>query len=217
MTSPLCVIAETVAYIAVDKPAGTLSVPSRLGAADPRPCLLHQLTARYGGAQVFPVHRLDEDVSGLILFARTPDAQRTLSAAFEERRARKRYEAFTELASAHPGTEQLQWQSRLLRGKKRAYESPHGKLAITWARCVGDRLLESKRVLRFELEPRTGRSHQLRVHLATHGMPIVGDRLYGATTDFAPGGIALRSVHLEIDGLVLGAPGLVTLLEHRAG
>ena len=63
----LKIVFENPRFLVVDKPSGWLSVPGRQGEADPRPCLSRELRAR---GQVFPVHRLDEEVSGLILFAR---------------------------------------------------------------------------------------------------------------------------------------------------
>jgi tRNA pseudouridine32 synthase/23S rRNA pseudouridine746 synthase len=224
----LRILVEDDALVAIDKPPGALSVPSRTGRDDSRPCALYALSSRYGGRQVFPVHRLDEDVSGILVFARTPAAQRELSALFEARTARKRYEALVEdRADPGPGARafeagEVEWESRLLRGKKRAYESPHGKLATTRARCEGAVSpsilgpaaagLDGARLLRFALEPLTGRSHQLRVHLASHGLPIVGDALYGARAAFPPGGIALRAVRLELAGRVFEAPPLDSLL-----
>ena len=78
----------------VDKPAGWLSVPSRLGAADPRPCvgiaLQEQLRCR-----LWPTHRLDEEVTGLLVFAKDAAAHRILNAAFAERLVHKTYQPVT--------------------------------------------------------------------------------------------------------------------------
>src|SRR5262249_37266290 len=88
------------------------------------------------------------------------------------------------------------WKSKLLRGKKRAYESPAGKLAETRALYTGSRPAGAL----WELHPKTGRPHQLRVHLAQHGFPILGDVLYGAKQPRDGGGIALRAVRLSLRG-----------------
>ena len=198
--------------VAADKPGGVLTVPGRMGAADPRPCLGRQLE-RELRCRLWPVHRLDLEVSGLVLFARHAEAHRVASVAFESRRVRKRYQALTEGAErddARPDA-RFSWESLLVRGKKRSFEAPHGKAALTEARLVerlpavpwvagaeapGETPAE---ILRFELEPHTGRAHQLRVHLARAGFPVVGDALYGSRLRFveAPA-IALRSVAIEL-------------------
>lgn len=180
-------------FVAVDKPAGMLTVPSRLGAADARPCAGRELEVELG-QRLWPVHRLDLEVSGLVLFAKDAEAHRAASAWFEGRDVHKRYQALTEPGAASPPGGDVTWRSRLLRGKKRAYASPHGKEAETRARCRGRR----GEWLLWELEPLTGRPHQLRVHLAAHGFVIAGDTLYGATRPWPGAGIALRAVQLEL-------------------
>jgi tRNA pseudouridine32 synthase/23S rRNA pseudouridine746 synthase len=192
--------------VVVDKPAGWLSVPSRLGRLDARPCvgiaLQQQLAAR-----LWPAHRLDEEVSGLLLFARTAEAHRRLGQGFEAHTIEKTYAALCEGAppdDAPPG-QTVRFTSTLLRGKRRAYVHAGGKPAITDVQRV-----ETAPRLRFLLWPRTGRAHQLRVELSRRGCPIVGDALYGAQTAFLGGGIALRAVALDFsrfpDAACLGLP-----------
>jgi tRNA pseudouridine32 synthase / 23S rRNA pseudouridine746 synthase len=204
-------------FVAVDKPAGWLTVPGRTGTADTRPCLGRTLEAELD-KRLYPVHRLDAEVSGLVLFARDETAHRIANAWFEAHTLRKRYEALTEGEALElvPGRE-VEWRSQLLRGKKRAYVSPHGKLAVTRATFVrphADALL-------WRLEPLTGRSHQLRVHLASHGFPILGDTLYGARVSLAAGGIALRAVSLSFaacpEAASLGLPDRLAVRQGCAG
>jgi tRNA pseudouridine32 synthase / 23S rRNA pseudouridine746 synthase len=198
-----------------------LTVPSRLGAADPRPCLGRELESELG-SRLWPVHRLDFEVSGLVLFARTAEAHRIAGAAFEARRVRKTYQALTEGADR---VEQLparfDWSSRLVRGKRRTFEAPHGAPAHTHAVAL-DRvqahplLTSTEELLLFELHPETGRPHQLRVHLARAGFPVAGDTLYGARTHLRdPHAIALRSVGLAFqsddDRKALGVPPAFTV------
>lgn len=185
---------ENERLVAVDKPPGWLTVPSRAGEADPRPCLGRQLE-RELGVRLWPVHRLDVEVSGLVLFAKDAEAHRAANAWFEGRSVSKVYEALTEgaLESARVG-HPVEWRSSLQRGKRRTFESPHGKPAVTRATCLGPR---PDGALFWRLEPLTGRPHQLRVHLAVHGFPIVGDMLYGARRPHAGEGIALRAVRLD--------------------
>lgn len=207
--------------VAADKPSGMLTVPSRFAADDARPCLGRQLQSTLG-FRLWPLHRLDFEVSGLVLFARTEEAHRIAGAAFEGRRVKKRYQALTEGTIETIPTE-VTWESRIVRGKKRSFDAPHGKPARTFARVVarvpaqyeGQPLTGADELLKFELFPETGRPHQLRWHLASHGFPVVGDTLYGARTRLpAAGTIALRSVRIqfldESDRLALG---LATAIE----
>ncbi len=180
--------------VAVDKPADMLTVPGRFGDADPRPVLGRLLEIQLG-VRLWPVHRLDREVSGLVVFAKTADAHRIACGLFEGHEIKKVYEAFTEMGKAPPAPMQnICWESRIVRGKKRSFEAPHGQQAITRARVLrqkGDRL-------HWELQPETGRPHQLRVHLANAGFPIVGDALYGSRLPFEAPGIALRAVALSV-------------------
>jgi tRNA pseudouridine32 synthase/23S rRNA pseudouridine746 synthase len=206
------IVFESAAVLVADKPAGMLTVPSRMGAADARPCLGRLLEAARG-LRLWPVHRLDLEVSGLVLFAKSAEAHRVASLAFEGRRVRKRYEALTEGADALGALPaEYRWESLLVRGKRRSFAAPHGKPAVTVARALARvpaaGLITTTAqdgpppaaLVRFALEPETGRAHQLRVHLATAGFPIAGDRLYGARTSFGggPHNIALRAVGLDL-------------------
>lgn len=200
--------------LVVNKPAGWLSVPSRQGADDPRPVVGLALQEQLG-CRLWPVHRLDEEVSGLLLFARTAAAHRTLCAAFEDHVIEKTYHAQCQgLAPADaPMHRWVRWSSTLLRGKKRAYVHPAGKSAITdvWLQT------EDASGLHFFLRPRTGRGHQLRVELARRGCPIVGDTLYGAGAREGTSGIALRAVSLSFsaykDASILHLPSLIVVPE----
>jgi tRNA pseudouridine32 synthase/23S rRNA pseudouridine746 synthase len=192
------VIFESDDFIAVDKEPGWLTVPSRTGVADPRPCLGLRLAQKFKQA-LWPIHRLDVDVSGLVLFAKNAAAHREANSWFEKRLVRKNYEAWTE-GTPPEGTEagwSFEWHSVLLRGKRRAYRSPNGKAAATRATWVTSQSFDGNWVHVWKLEPLTGRAHQLRFELADHGCPILGDALYGAQHAF-PYGIALRSLRLDL-------------------
>ena len=170
---------EDEALLVLDKPAGLLSVPGR--GPDKADCLSARARQRWPDALV--VHRLDQATSGLLLMARGAAVQRALSAAFAERRIRKRYEALVHGLPPAPDTAdgwgeidlplRLDWPRR----PRSIVEGAHGKPSRTrW------RVLERNAAgacTRLELEPVTGRSHQLRVHLQALGHPIVGDALYG--------------------------------------
>lgn len=199
---PLAVVHAGGAFVAVDKPAGWLSVPGRLGGEDPRPVVGRVLEEQLA-QRVWPVHRLDLEVSGLIVFALSAQAHKAASQWFEGRSVRKLYQALSAgeaPGSKNPGVEL--WTSNLVRGKKRSFEAPHGKRAETRAQCLGSKLDRAGRAgLGWELEPLTGRSHQLRFEMARHGFPILGDGLYGAKDAWGDeGAIALRAVRLNLEG-----------------
>lgn len=182
-------------FVIVDKAPLVLSVPSRMGEDETRP-VLGLILEKDLGRTVYPVHRLDFEVQGLIMYALTPAAHKAGNAWFEQKIVFKKYSALSmpakdgEFKVGVP----LEWKCRLLRGKKRAYESPHGKDSLTKALLVS--ILDSG-YFHWELSPITGRSHQLRYELFRHGMPIVGDQLYGSDLKFDQEGIALRSFMLD--------------------
>ena len=160
--------------LAVDKPAGLLAVPGR-GEAK-QDCVARRVQA--GHPQALVVHRLDEATSGVMLFGLGADAQRALSIAFAERRVAKRYEALVHgLPTDDEGVIDLplaaDWPNRPRQQVDRERGRPSRTAWRVIARDVG-----SERT-RLTLEPHTGRSHQLRVHLAAIGHPIIGDALYG--------------------------------------
>lgn len=195
------IVWQNAALVAVDKMSGVLSVPGRQGSEDPRPVLGLWLQAQLG-QRLWPVHRLDFEVSGLVVFALTADAHRRACQAFELRRVAKTYEALTGFSVPPAQGQTFVWSSLLVRGKRRSFEAPHGAQAETHARCedvltgsaAGDYAPLAPLCL-WRLFPKTGRPHQLRVHLANHGYAIAGDVLYGGAA--APGsGIALRSTSL---------------------
>ncbi|MCS6838735.1 MAG: RluA family pseudouridine synthase [Bdellovibrionaceae bacterium] len=182
--------------VAVDKPEGWLSVPSRFSHKDPRPVVGVWLQKTLG-ITIYPVHRLDEEVSGLMIFATNPDSQKLLSRLWSEHQMKKIYHALSE-ATNPPVTTDGTWESLLLRGKKRAYEKPWGKKSVTHWRWLGTYHIEmiTNPIFVWELSPLTGRPHQLRYQMARHGYPIWGDSLYGSKQNWPSPGIALRSIAL---------------------
>jgi tRNA pseudouridine32 synthase/23S rRNA pseudouridine746 synthase len=163
------------ALLLAEKPAGLLSVPGR--AEENRDCVVARLQACYPDA--LTVHRLDQVTSGLLLHARGKAMQVALSVQFERRQVGKRYEALVQgLVEDESGEIALplicDWPNR----PKQKVDFELGKPALTrWRVMTRD---ADAQCTRLELEPVTGRSHQLRLHLASIGHPIVGDVLYGA-------------------------------------
>lgn len=162
------------AFVLAEKPSGLLSVPG-LG-PDKALCAQSILSERHG--TVLTVHRLDMDTSGIMIFARTKDAQRALSKQFERRSVGKTYEALVEGQVEHDhGTIDKAIAKHSLDRPLRHLD-PDGQQAIThWQ--VLERTANNTRLA---LTPETGRSHQLRLHLSSIGHPILGDAFYGDET-----------------------------------
>lgn len=163
---------ETV--LAVNKPTGLLTVPGR--GADKQDCCYHRVREHYPDALV--VHRLDMDTSGLILFARSPQAQRDLSMQFEKRMTTKIYVAVVEgIIELNTGRIEYPLRKDMTQRlpPRHLVDCVRGKPAITEWHV----LTREKKTTRLSLQPLTGRSHQLRVHLQSIGHPIVGDPIYG--------------------------------------
>jgi tRNA pseudouridine32 synthase/23S rRNA pseudouridine746 synthase len=160
--------------VVVDKPSGLLSVPGR--GPDKQDCASSRVQAIYPDALI--VHRLDQATSGLLVLARGPDWQRALSREFAERRVAKRYVAVVQGRMEAAGWQLVDlplcsdWPNR----PRQQVDRLHGKPALTRWRVLQP---EEPGRTRIELEPVTGRTHQLRVHMAALGHPICGDLLYG--------------------------------------
>jgi tRNA pseudouridine32 synthase / 23S rRNA pseudouridine746 synthase len=167
------VIHEDEALLAVDKPAGVLAVPGR--GADKQDCLASQVQVRWPDALV--VHRLDMATSGLMLFARGPGLQRRLSIAFAARQVGKGYVAVVDgRMPSERGCIELPLGADWPRRPLQRIDKVRGKPSRTdWQVLAVD---EQAATTRLALQPLTGRTHQLRVHLAAIGHPILGDALY---------------------------------------
>ena len=176
-TLPVQALHEDADILVLHKPAGLLCVPGR--GPDKQDCLSARAQQRWPGALI--VHRLDQATSGLVLMARHIDAQRQLSLAFEQRQVHKRYVAVVQghMEQRDDSTWAeidlpiaADWERRPLR----VIDVAAGKPSLTrWHAAAHDPLADTTRVL---LEPVTGRTHQLRVHLSAVGHAILGDALY---------------------------------------
>lgn len=166
------------ALLVLDKPAGLLSVPGR--GPDKQDCASARAQAQWPDALI--VHRLDMATSGMLLMARGTTMQRTLSMAFESRSVHKRYVAVVagHVAQDHGEIDQpllTDWPNR-----PRQMITPEGKPSLTrWCVLARETDAQGRPLTRLELEPVTGRTHQLRVHLQHIGHPILGDTLYAET------------------------------------
>lgn len=209
---PITVRYADAALLVLEKPAGLLSVPGR--GPDKQDCLSARVQQQYPDARV--VHRLDMATSGLMLMARGAQALSALNRAFANRDVHKRYQALVHGSiEAAQGPWQaidlpiaVDWPNRPLR-----IIDAGGKASLTRWRCFSDDphsplqhplVQTGLPVCRLELEPVTGRSHQLRVHLRAIGHPIVGDTLYGNATDDAR--LAAARLMLHASSLTLRHP-----------
>jgi tRNA pseudouridine32 synthase/23S rRNA pseudouridine746 synthase len=171
--------------LVLDKPAGLLAVPGR--GPDKQDCLALRAQSLWPDARV--VHRLDMATSGLFLMARGLHVQRALGRAFEARRIGKHYVAVVDGELAAPGTEGMidlplaaDWPNR----PRQRVDHANGRPSVTRWRV----LALADGTTRLALEPATGRTHQLRVHLQAIGHPILGDALY------APAPVQARAARL---------------------
>jgi tRNA pseudouridine32 synthase/23S rRNA pseudouridine746 synthase len=165
------ILFENEDIVAVNKPEGLAAVPER---RPDRPPSLFEILCAERGERLYIVHRLDKETSGLIIFARNPEVHRRLNLQFEKRLVRKVYLALTH------GVIPDDWGRvdkplRQFGSGRVGIDAQHGRASITEFR-----VLERFRTCTLvELYPRTGRRHQIRVHLYSMGYPIAGDPLYG--------------------------------------
>jgi len=170
---PLAVLHADHEVLVVDKPAGLLSVPGK--GPDLADCLIARIVAAFPEALL--VHRLDRDTSGVMVFALTPHAQRHLGLQFEKRQVKKTYLArVAGRVAEDTGTVDrplgVDWPNRPMQ----KVDVEAGREAVTDWKVLRRRADET----RLRLFPKTGRSHQLRVHMREIGHPILGDPFYAA-------------------------------------
>ncbi len=191
--APLTYLYSDQEFLIVEKPAGLLSVP---GKSEPD-CLEARVKSDFPNA--LTIHRLDMATSGLMVFARTKRAQRHIGLQFEKRYIEKSYIADIWGQPENTTGEidlplRCDWPHR----PRQMVCFAHGKPAQTRWEVISD----SPVINRVKLFPKTGRSHQLRVHMLTLGHPIIGDRLYAPEAAFRAG----QRLHLHAHSLRLRHP-----------
>lgn len=196
--------------LVVNKPAGLLSVPGR--GESKTDCMISRVRQQFPDAII--VHRLDMATSGLLLLARGKAHERTLSLAFQQRRVHKRYEAVAAGKLAAPAGEidlplSPDWENRPLQ----KVDMQGGKASKTrfevlaWypaGDAAGQPWSAGGPCSRVRLEPVTGRSHQLRLHMQALGHPLLGDEFY------APPAIVARAPRLLLHACWLDFPHPLT-------
>ncbi len=167
----LSIIHEDEHILVIDKPSGLLTVPGKQPGADD--CLQSRATAHHAGAEI--THRLDWDTSGIIVLALNKQARRHIGIQFEKRQVEKQYIARIWGKPNHNNgiidlPLRCDWPNR----PRQIVDHIEGRQAVTqWSVMTSD-----TKSSYLQMKPKTGRSHQLRVHCQSMGNPILGDRLY---------------------------------------
>ncbi len=215
MDAEFPILFEDAHCLVMAKPPGMLTQGYRGGEPTLEDAARSHLTRGNATKSVYlgTVHRLDRPVSGVVLWAKNAKAARRLSEQFAERVARKTYWAIVEAtkpSSAQQGT-WTDWISSVGASgvaKCTTLEVNQTKQAITAYRFAISRNVIAEGSLAMILDPKTGRTHQLRAQAAKHVGPVVGDVAYGGTLPW-PQGIALHARRIEVEHPILHTPLVV--------
>jgi tRNA pseudouridine32 synthase/23S rRNA pseudouridine746 synthase len=210
---PLKLLADNARWLVVDKPAGIASIPAR--DEDPADSLRHRLQEQLG-VPLWVVHRIDRETSGAIIYARDADAHRTLNLAFQRGQVGKTYHAWT--AGVPPTTEGRidAPMHHARKGKMRpAQPGEPGAIAACTDYAVEQQwAIGDAAIARVRCHPRSGRQHQIRVHLRSIGCPILHDALYGLAT-FKPPYDQLPISRLALHAAAIDVPRVLEIPAQR--
>jgi 23S rRNA pseudouridine955/2504/2580 synthase/23S rRNA pseudouridine1911/1915/1917 synthase len=179
---PFEILWEDADYVAINKPAGMLTLPDRFDPSIPN--LYRLLKEQYG--DIFVVHRIDKQTSGVIAFAKNAEAHRQLNERFENHAIEKKYLTLVQGRVADDeGRIDLPIGENSAKAGTMRIDTPHGKPSVTGFKVL-ERFLEYTLV---EAQPLSGRTHQIRVHFKAIGHPLAVDEIYGSSE-----GIKLSSI-----------------------
>lgn len=183
---PIPILFEDDAVLVVNKPAG---LPTQ-GTRDPKRPHVHGLTEQQTGKKLYLHHRLDKDTSGVLLFGKDPRANKALTDTFRDHRARKEYVALSKLNTGAvkpvPAMFTVKVHMAPVRGE-RGVERMVVVKSGGWSSETDFRVLwQTPDQVLVHCAPKTGRTHQLRVHLGHQRLPILGDFLYGGKSALVP-------------------------------
>jgi RluA family pseudouridine synthase len=176
MDNKIEIVFEDDYIVAVNKPAGLLSIPDRFDRS--APCIQKYLERKYG--EIFTLHRLDKGTSGVLLFAKDAESHKHLNTQFEQHTLSKVYHAVVK--GVFPQDQMLIDIPILANPSKKGLSMPsaRGKESVTLVNV----LERYRNATLLECDLRTGRSHQLRVHVSAVGHPLLVDKDYGDATEF---------------------------------
>ena len=168
LDDPLNIVFEDADLLAIDKPRGLLVEGFEKGEET-----LADQVRRYAGDRSRPLHRLDRETTGIVLFAKNSKWNRALAELFEKKRIRKEYWAIAR-GSWDKRINKIDTRIRSLGSGRWGNSKTEGKAALTTFRVLG----RTERFSWVQALPKTGRTHQIRLHCVAAGCPIVGDRFY---------------------------------------
>jgi len=188
--------------IAGDKPAGMATQGERSFETKLK-MFIKERDKKKGNVFLHALHRLDQPVSGIVLFAKTEKALSRMNRIFREERCHKEYIALVQGKRPHP----IRFTDHLIHGHKKAiivsHTHPKAKQAMLEILSVEQK---SPKLWKLLIHLLTGRYHQIRAQLAAHQLPILGDRKYGSSHPFIRGRIALHHSTLIVDHPITQKP-----------
>jgi tRNA pseudouridine32 synthase/23S rRNA pseudouridine746 synthase len=161
-------------FMVIHKPAGILTVPGKT--LELQDCVINRLLKIE--PKTLLIHRLDRDTSGILIFALSKSAQKSISRQFQERETSKTYQALVAGNLQGEGEINVPVVYDSAHPPLHIADPDHNKAALTHYQVIEHLEIQGQPVTRVKLTPITGRSHQLRVHMQYLGHPIIGDTLY---------------------------------------
>lgn len=211
--APLTLLADNARWLVVDKPAGIAAIPAR--DEDPADSLRHRLQQQLG-VPLWVVHRIDRETSGAIVYARDAQAHRALNLAFQHGQVGKTYLAWTASVPTPPQGRINVGLHAARKGKMRpAQAGETGAIAACTDYAVEQQwAFADSLIARVRCHPRTGRQHQIRVHLRSIGCPILRDSYYGLAT-FKPPFDRLPIARLALHASAIELPQVLEVPAQR--